>query len=62
MPRELEELLGPSEHRPALGTADDVHTVTAAELEQPLVAQLAKRPQHRVRVDAEYRRHIARRR
>ena len=53
MARELDEFLGASDDRPSLGRAGDRDPEAAPELQQPLVAKHTKRPQHRVRVDAE---------
>src|SRR6266511_438470 len=61
-PRESHELLGSCDDRAALRRPGDGDAATAPELEQPLVAKLAQRPQHGVRVDAEHGGEVARRR
>lgn len=62
LPRELEQLLRPTEHLAKARGAGDRDPATPAELQQALVAKHAQRPQDGVLVDPDHRSQVAGRR
>ncbi|MDX6583035.1 MAG: hypothetical protein QOI10_2219 [Solirubrobacterales bacterium] len=52
---EFDQLPGPINNHSSVGSSTDGYAPTAAKLEQPLVAQRAKRPQNGVRVYTDHR-------
>src|SRR4051794_31957810 len=62
LPREANQLPGALGHGAPLRRRRDRDPASAAELEQALVAELPERAEDRVRIDAEHRGEVARRR
>ena len=58
----VDELFRPRDDGSTLGRAGNRNPSTSSELEQPVIAQDPKRPQHGVRIDAEDRGKVLRRR